>query len=85
MVVVAVAATYKGYRYPIEVIGHPVWLYQRFALSLRDVEELLLAGGVMLSCETIRSWCVKFGCDYANPLRRRRPARARGGTSTGSS
>jgi transposase-like protein len=43
LVVVAVAATYKGYRYPIEVIGHAVWLYHRFALSLRDVEELMLA------------------------------------------
>jgi hypothetical protein len=42
---VAVGATYKGYRYPIEVIGHAVWLYHRFALSLRDVEELLLARG----------------------------------------
>jgi putative transposase len=73
LVVVAVAATYKGYRYPIEVIGHAVWLYHRFALSLRDVEELMLAGGVMLSCETIRCWCARFGCDYANPLRRRRP------------
>jgi transposase-like protein len=43
LVVVAVAATYNGYRYPIEVIGHAVWLYHRFALSLRDVEELMLA------------------------------------------
>jgi hypothetical protein len=43
LVVVAVAATCKGYRYPIEVIGHAVWLYHRFALSLRDVEELMLA------------------------------------------
>ena len=69
----AVAATYKGYRYPIEVIGHAVWLYHRFALSLRDVEELMLARGVMLTYETIRSWCAKFGPDYANQLRRRRP------------
>jgi transposase-like protein len=70
---VAVGATYKGYRYPIEVIGHAVWLYHRFALSLRDVEELLLARGVMLTYETIRSWCATFGPDYANQLRRRRP------------
>jgi len=42
LVVVAIAARYKGYRYPIEVIGHAVWLYHRFALSLRDVEELML-------------------------------------------
>ena len=66
------AARYKGYRYPIEVIGHAVWLYHRFALSLRDVEELLLARGVVVSHETIRSWCATFGPDYAKKLRRRR-------------
>jgi hypothetical protein len=70
---VASAARYKGYRYPIEIIGHAGWLYHRFALSLRDVEELMLARGVMVTYETIRSWCAKFGCDYANQLRRRRP------------
>ena len=43
----AIATRYKGYRYPIEVIGHAVWLYHRFALSLRDVEELMLARGVV--------------------------------------
>ena len=69
----AIAARYKGYRYPIEVIGHAVWLYHRFALSLRDVEELMLARGVVVSYETIRSWCAKFGPDYAAQLRRRRP------------
>ena len=71
--VVAMAARYKGYRYPIEVIGHAVWLYHRFALSLRDVEELMLARGVVVSYETIRSGCAKFGPDYAARLRRRRP------------
>jgi transposase-like protein len=50
---VAIAAGYKGYRYPIEVIGHTVWLYHRFALSLRDVEELMLARGVVVTYETI--------------------------------
>jgi putative transposase len=73
LVVVAIAARYKGYRYPIEVIGHAVWLYHRFALSLRDVEELMLACGVMLTYETIRSWCAKFVPAYAAQLRRRRP------------
>jgi hypothetical protein len=73
LVVVAIAARYKGYRYPIEVIGHAVWLYQRFALSLRDVEELMLGRGVVVTYETIRSWCAKFGPDYAARLRRRRP------------
>jgi putative transposase len=63
----------KGYRYPIEVIGHAVWLYHRFALSLRDVEELMVARGVAVSYETIRSWCATFGPDYAAQLRRRRP------------
>ena len=61
----AIAARYKGYRYPIEVIGHAVWLYHRFALSLRDVEELMVARGVVVTYETIRSWCAKFGPDYA--------------------
>ena len=70
---VAIAARYKGYRYPIEVIGHAVWLYHRFALSLRDVEKLMLARGVAVTYETIRSWCAKFGPDYAARLRRWRP------------
>jgi putative transposase len=70
---VAIAARYKGYRYPIEVIGHAVWLYHRFALSLRDAEELMLARGVVVTYETIRSWCAKFGPDYAAQLRRRQP------------
>jgi putative transposase len=73
LVVVAIAARYKGYRYPIEVIGQVVWRYHRFALSLCDVEELMLARGVAVSYETIRSWCAKFGPDYAARLRRRRP------------
>ena len=68
----ASAARYKGYRHPIEVIGQAVWLYHRFTLSLRDVGELMLARGVVVSYETIRSWCAKFGPDYANQLRRRR-------------
>ena len=69
----AIATRYKGYRYPIEVIGHAVWLYHRFALSLRDVDELMLARGVAVTYETIRSWCATFGPDYAARLRRRRP------------
>jgi transposase-like protein len=50
-------ASYEGYRYPIEVIEHVVWLYHRFALSLPGVEELLVARGVVVSYEAIRSWC----------------------------
>jgi hypothetical protein len=75
LVVVAIAARYKGYRYPIEVIGHAAWLYHRFALSLRDVEQLMVARSVVVTYESIRSWCAKFGPDYAARSRRRRPRR----------
>ena len=68
-----VAPTYKGYRFSIEVIGHAVWLYHRFALSLRDVEELMSSRGVVVSYESIRAWCADFGPDYAKKLRQRRP------------
>src|SRR5277367_1781364 len=66
-------ASYKGHRYPLEIINHCVWLYFRFSLSFREVEELMLARGVAVSYETIRRWCAKFGQAYANQLRRRRP------------
>ena len=66
-------ASYKGHRYPVEIINHCVWLYFRFPLSFREVEELMLARGVVVSYETIRRWCAKFGQAYANQLRRRRP------------
>jgi putative transposase len=65
--------SYKGHRYPVEIINHCVWLYFRFPLSFREVEELMLARGVAVSYETIRRWCAKFGQAYANQLRRRRP------------
>src|SRR3954451_4131462 len=65
--------SYAGYRFPPEIIAHAVWLYFRFALSYRDVEELLAERGVLVSYETIRRWCRKFGQAYANELRRRRP------------
>ena len=65
--------SYKGHRYPVEIINHCVWLYFRFALSFREVEELMLARGVAVSYETLRRWCAKFGQAYANqhgrPLR----------------
>ncbi|MCX4728654.1 IS6 family transposase [Streptomyces sp. NBC_01306] len=63
----------KGHRYPVEVISHCVWLYFRFPLSFREVEELMLERGVIVSYETVRRWCLKFGQQYANGLRRRRP------------
>ena len=61
------------HRYPVEIIAHCVWLYHRFPLSFREVEELMLARGVVVSYETIRRWCGKFGQAYANALRCRRP------------
>ena len=64
---------YKGHRYPVEIISHCVWLYHRFPLSFREVEELLLERGVFVSHETVRRWCAKFGQAYAGALRRRRP------------
>jgi transposase-like protein len=64
--------SYSGYRYPAEIISHAVWLYFRFSLSLRDVEELLAERGVTVTYETIRAWCAKFGPSYAAGLRRRR-------------
>ena len=69
----AAAPSDKRHRFPPGVIGHAVWLYFRFALSYRDVEELLAERGVIVSSETIRRWCRKFGQGYANALRRRRP------------
>ena len=63
----------KHHRFPAEIISHGVWLYYRFCLSYRDVEELLFVRGVIVSYEAIRQWCRKFGQHYANQLRRRRP------------
>ena len=67
----AASSLYKGHRYPDEIIAHCVWLYHRFPLSFREVEELMLQRGVVVSYETIRQWCAKFG-QVANRLRRRR-------------
>jgi putative transposase len=64
---------YKGDRFPLEIISHCVWLYFRFSLSFRDVEELMAQRGVVVTYETVRQWCLKFGQTYANELRRRRP------------
>jgi putative transposase len=65
--------TYKRHRFPAEIISHCVWLYFRFCLSYRDVEELMAERGVILTYEAVRSWCRKFGQTYANQVRRRRP------------
>ena len=65
------ASRYRRHRFPIEIISHAVWLYHRFCLSFRDVEDLLAERGVEVTYETIRRWCGKFGPDYAGKLRRR--------------
>ncbi len=62
----------KRHRFPPAVIGHAVWRYFRFALSYRDVEESLAERGVIVTYETVRQWCRKFGQTYVNGLRRRR-------------
>jgi len=62
---------YNGYRFPREIISHSVWLYHRFALSFRDIEDLLAERGVIVTYETIRQWCRKFGLEYAQKLKRR--------------
>jgi putative transposase len=65
---------YKRHRFPPEIIAHAVWLYFRFPVSLRLVEEMLLERGVSVSYETVRRWALKFGADYARRLKRK-PAR----------
>jgi putative transposase len=64
---------YAGHRYPAEIISHAVWLYFRFTLSFRDIEELLAARGIVVTYETVRQWCLKFGHQYAQEIRRRQP------------
>src|SRR3954470_14274899 len=66
-------AFYPRHRFPAEIIAHAVWLYHVFSLSLRDVELILAERGVMVTHESIRLWCTKFGNDFAGRLRRRRP------------
>jgi putative transposase len=61
------------HRFPAEIISHAVWLYHVFSLSLRDVELILAQRGVLVSYETVRRWCQKFGESFAQGLRRRRP------------
>lgn len=69
-------ASYAGYRYPAEIISHAVWLYFRFTLSLRDVEELLAARGIVVTYETVRQWALKFGQGFGNEIRHRQPRRS---------
>ena len=65
--------SYAVYRFPAEIISHAVWLYFRFPLSLRMVDELLAARGIIVSHETVRQWALKFGQGFANQIRRRLP------------
>ena len=58
-----------GYRFPLSIIGHTVWLYHRFTLSYRDVEELLFETGIEVSRESIRTWCINFSADFVQCLR----------------
>jgi putative transposase len=67
--------SYKRHRFPPAIIAHAVWLYFRFPLSLRLVEEMLLERGIIVSYETVRRWAMKFGRDYARCLKRKRPNR----------
>src|SRR5215213_4387083 len=68
------APHYARHRFPAEVISHAVWLYFRFPLSLRMVEEMLAARGIEVSYETVRQWALKFGQGFTNQVRRRLPA-----------
>src|SRR2546425_8537252 len=63
---------YHGYRFPPEIISHAIWLYQRFDLSFRDVDDPLAQRDITVTYETIRLWCQRFGPVYAGRLRRRR-------------
>ena len=65
--------SYKRHRFPSEIIAHAVWLYHRFNLSFREVEEMLLERGIDVSHETVRRWVAKFGPAIARGLRRRQP------------
>ena len=62
--------SYRGYRFPPDVIAHAVWLYHRFTLSLRDIEDLLAERGITVSYETIRQWCATFGPYYARRIKK---------------
>src|SRR5690242_14510129 len=67
---------FRGYRFPPEIIGQAVWLYFRFQLSLRDVQDLLAERGLIVSHESIRQWCDTFGPTFAAGLCKRRAGSA---------
>ena len=63
--------SYRRHRFPSEIISHAVWLYHRFCLSFREVEERLAERGVTVTYEPVRHWCQKFGPNYAHKLKKR--------------
>jgi len=63
--------SYKRHRYPSAIISHAVWLYHRFCLRFREVEELLAERGIAVTYESVRQWCQKFGPIYARKLKKR--------------
>jgi putative transposase len=67
--------SYSGYRVPPDIITHAVWLYHRFTLSFRDIEDLLAERGISVSYETIRQWCQTFGPQYARRIKKRQGPR----------
>lgn len=64
---------YYRHRFPAEIISHCVWLYFRFSLRFRDVEEMLAMRSVIVSYEMVREWCLKFGQTYVNGFRHKSP------------
>ena len=63
--------TYKRHRFSLDIISYAVWLYHRFNLSNRDIEDLLAERGIIVSYESIRLWCIKFGARYSRSLKQR--------------
>ena len=66
---------YSGFRHPPEIISHAVWMYFRFTLSFRDVEEMLASRSIIVTYETVRQWTLRFGQDFANTVRRKQSQR----------
>ena len=73
--------SYRRHRFPAEIIQHAIWLYLRFTLNYRDVEDLLAERGLDVSYETVRRWVLKFGPLIARKLRQGRPRPSRTGSS----
>jgi putative transposase len=63
--------SYQRHRFPSEIVSHAIWLYHRFCLSFREVEELLAERGILVTYESVRQWCLKFGSAYVRNLKKR--------------